>query len=60
MKFNSLKDKIVAKYQQLDSGKFWTVSSPAFNAKAMELVSLFACMSPTLSQVEPANAYITS
>ena len=43
--FNSLADKIAAKYEQLDSGKFGAVSTPAFNAKSAKLASLFACMS---------------
>ena len=32
--FNSFMDKIVAKHEQLDSGKFGAVSTPAFNAKS--------------------------
>ena len=43
--FNSLADNIAAKYEQLDSGEFGAVSSPAFNAKSTELSVLFACMS---------------
>ena len=38
-------DKIVAKYQQEDSGEFEAVGTPAFNAKSTKLASLFACMS---------------
>ena len=44
-KCNSLVDKIVAKYQQLDSSKFGAVGTPAFNAKFTELASLFTHMS---------------
>ena len=42
---NSLADKIAAKYGQLDSGEFGTVGTLAFNAKSVELTSLFAYMS---------------
>ena len=44
-KCNSLVDKIVAKYQQLDSREFRAVGTLAFNAKFAELASLFAHMS---------------
>ena len=40
--FNSLADKIAAKYEQLDSGEFGAVGTPAFNAKSAKLASLFA------------------
>ena len=43
--FSSLVDNILAKFQQLDSGKFRAVSTPVFNAKSTELASLFAHMS---------------
>ena len=43
--YNSLVDKIAVKYQQLDSSKFEAVGTPGFNAKSIELASLFACMS---------------
>ena len=42
--FNSLPDKIAAKYEQLDSSEFGAVGTPAFNAKSAELASLFAHM----------------
>ena len=32
--YNSLKDKIRAKYKQLDSGKFGSLGTPAFDADA--------------------------
>ena len=35
-------DKIRATYEQLDSGKFGTVDTPAFNAEACELANLLA------------------
>ena len=31
-KYNSLTDQIWAKYEQLDSGKYGAVGTPAFNA----------------------------
>ena len=39
-KFNSLVDKFVAKYEQLDSWKFGAVGIPAFNDKSIELAVL--------------------
>ena len=33
-KYNSLTDQIWAKYEQLDSGKYGAVGTPAFNAEA--------------------------
>ena len=43
--FDSLVEKIVAKCEQLDSGEFWIVGAPAFNAQSAKLASLFACKS---------------
>ena len=43
--YNSLVDKIAAKYEQLDSSKFRAVGIPAFNVKSAKLASLFARMS---------------
>ena len=43
--FNSLADKIAAKYELLDSREFRAIGTPAFNAKSAELAVLFACMS---------------
>ena len=43
--FNSLANKIAAKYEQVDSGEFGAVGTPVFNAKSAELACLFACMS---------------
>ena len=45
MEFNSLAGRTAAKYEQLDSSKFWAVGTLAFNAKSAELASLFAHMS---------------
>ena len=44
-KYNSLMDQIQAKYEQLDSGKYGAVDTPAFNAEACELANLLACVS---------------
>ena len=38
-------DQIWAKYEQLDSGEFGTVDTPAFKAEACELANLLACVS---------------
>ena len=44
-KYNSLTDKIRAKYKQLDSGEFGSPGTPAFDAEACELAHLLACVS---------------
>ena len=43
--YNSLTDQIQAKYEQLDSGKYGVVGTPAFNAEACELANLLAHVS---------------
>ena len=43
--YNSLTDQIWAKYEQLDSGEYGTVGTPAFNAEACELANLLAQVS---------------
>ena len=43
--YNSLTDQIWAKYEQLDSGEFRTVDTPAFKAEACELANLLAHVS---------------
>ena len=43
--YNSLMDQIRAKYEQLDSGKYGAVGTPAFNAEACELANLLAHVS---------------
>ena len=43
--YNSLMDQIRAKYEQLDSGEFGTVDTPAFDAEACELANLIAPVS---------------
>ena len=43
--YNSLTDQIQAKYEQLDSGEYGTVSTPTFNAEACELPNLLAHVS---------------
>ena len=43
--YNSLMDKIRAKYEQLDSGKFGSPGTPAFDAEAYELAHLLARVS---------------
>ena len=40
--YNSLTDQIWAKYEQLDSGEYGAVGTPAFNAEACELANLLA------------------
>ena len=43
--YNFLMDKIRAKYDQLDSGKFESPGTPAFDAEACELAHLLARVS---------------
>ena len=43
--YSSLTDQIRAKYEQLDSGKFGSPGTPAFDAEACELANLLACVS---------------
>ena len=43
--YNSLMDQIRAKYEQLDSGEYGAVGTPAFNAEACELGNLLAHVS---------------
>ena len=43
--YNSLTDKIRAKYEQLDSGEFGSPGTPAFDAEACELAHLLARVS---------------
>ena len=43
--YNSLMDQIRAKYEQLDSGEYGTVDTPAFKAEACELANLLVRMS---------------
>ena len=43
--YNSLTDKIRAKYEQLDSGEFGSPGTPAFDAEACELANLLAHVS---------------
>ena len=41
----NLTDEIRAKYEQLDSGEYGAVGTPAFNAEACELANRLACVS---------------
>ena len=43
--YNSLMDKISTKYEQLDSGKFGSPGTPAFDVEACELANLLARVS---------------
>ena len=45
MEYNSLMDKIRAKYEQLDSSEFGSPGTPAFDAEACELAHLLAHVS---------------
>ena len=43
--YKSLTDQIWAKYEQVDSGEYGAVGTPAFNAESCELANLLACVS---------------
>ena len=43
--YTSLTDKILAKYEQLDSGEFKSPGTPVFDAEACELANLLAHVS---------------
>ena len=43
--YSSLTDQIRAKYEQLDSGKFGSPGTPAFDVEVCELANLLACVS---------------
>ena len=43
--YKFLMDQIRAKYEQLDSGEYAAVGTPAFNAEACELANLLAHVS---------------
>ena len=43
--YNSLTDQIQTKYDQLGSGEFGAVGTPAFNAEACKLANLLAHVS---------------
>ena len=42
--YNSLTDQIWAKYEQLDSGEYGAVGTPAFHAEECELANQLACV----------------
>ena len=54
--YNSFTDQIWAKYEQLDSGEYGAVGTPAFNAEACELANLFTRVEPTLPETEPTTS----
>ena len=43
--YKSFTDHIRAKYENLDSGEYGAVGTPAFNAEAFELANLLTCVS---------------
>ena len=53
--YNSLTDQIWTKYEQLYSGEYGAVRTPAFNTEACELANLLAC-EPTLPETEPTTS----
>ena len=58
--FNSLEDKIAAKYEQLDFSEFGAVGTPGFNAKISWIGCPICLYEPTMSKTQPANAITTS
>ena len=58
--YNFLTDKIRAKYEQLDSGKFGSHGTPAFDAEACKLANLLVRVSQLctkLSLLTPKELY---
>ena len=58
--FTKLTDKIAAKYEELNSGEFGDVDSPAFKAKSHELAMLCARMSQLCARLKlpwPTNLW---
>ena len=58
--YNSLTDQIWAKYQQLGSGEYGAVGTPAFNAETCELANLLAHVSQLcqkLNLLTPKESY---
>ena len=53
--YNSLTDKITAKYEQLDSGEFGSPGTPAFDAEACELANLLAHMGQLCTKLNLPN-----
>ena len=53
--YNSLTDQIQATYEQLDSGKFGSPGTPAFDAEACELANLLACVSQLCTKLNLAT-----
>ena len=51
--YNSLTDQIRAKYEQLDSGKYGSVDTPALKAEACELANLLARVSQLCQKLNP-------
>ena len=54
--YKSLNDQIHAKYEQLDSGEFGVVGTPAFKDEACELANIFAYASQLCQKTEPATS----
>ena len=57
--FNSLADKIAAKYEQLDCSKFGTVGTPHLML-SLPIGKSICSYELTMSMTEPANAYTAS
>ena len=55
--YNSLMDKIRAKYEQLDSGEFGSPGTPAFDAEACELAHLLARVSKLCQKLNLQRNY---
>ena len=54
--YNSLTDKIRAKYEQLDSGEFGSPGTPAFDAEACEIGTSTCSCEWTLPETEPSTS----
>ena len=54
--YSSLMDQIRAKYEQLDSGKFGSPGTRAFDAEVCELGNLLVHVSQLCTKTEPADS----
>ena len=54
--YNSLTDQIRAKYEQLDSGEYGAVGTPAFNAEVCRIGKSTCSCEPTLPETEPVTS----
>ena len=55
--YNSLTDQIWAKYEQLDSGEYGAVGTPAFNCELVNLLAYVSQLCQKLNLPTPKELY---